>query len=289
LSPGPPPSVVASLSLEASGGRSPIYFASRGRRVPTVHVTLAGRSAVFLLDTGAYDHLVEGWLARQLNDVSPTGKTATVVDHANHRLTLDRWSTMTFELQGWTALPPIVPLVTEDKNVGPVQVGIGGLFSPQKLVIDGPVVLDFVTAEMVSGANEASERLSARHTSLGVARRCGSSYVLNGKVEGKAVSLVVDTGSFVTDLRASSPTGSALAGQSSPLSRDIQAIGGLAATRLLGDARVSFGDYSTRLDIPLVQAPGRAPRCASDGVVGMDVLQKCVLAIEPMQMRIACD
>jgi predicted aspartyl protease len=291
LSPGPRLSDREAAAAHAPTGQTAIVFAGRGPpRVPVVRTTVAGRPTMFLVDTGAYDHLLEGWFTQQLQDAEPTGKSAAVIDHANRRVAMDRWGAMSFAIDGWGPLASIKPLATSQDDPGRRMFGIGGILSPQKLAVDGGmVVIDFPAREMVA-ADEAGAtgRLASRGSSLGTARRCGSGYMMAAKVEGKDATFLVDTGSFTTDLKASSALGHALSGRTS-VSHDMQAIGGAVPARMLGDARVSIGSLSTRLDLPLVQDRARATRCPSDGVLGMDVLATCVLAIDPTQMRVACN
>ena len=301
LSPGPPPSVREALLAQASGapaagltetaGRTAIELAGHDCRLPLVHAKIAGRPTLMLVDSGAYDHVLEGWFAHELQDAEASGKQALIVDHANRTMAVERWSAVSFALDGWSPLAPIRPVTTGDLTPGPRALGVGGILSPQRLATGSAVVLDFPAGEMIALDDaSATSRLAARAASLGVALRCGATYVLTASVEGRDAELLVDTGAFATDSKASSVPGRALAGRSS-VARDIYAVGGSVPTRMLSDATVKAGKLSVRLDIPLVEdTPARrASRCAGDGVLGMDVLQRCVLAIDAMKMRIACD
>jgi len=296
LSPGPPPSARdpfahATPSGQAGGGGRATLQLVRGRRVPLVQARIAGQPTLLLVDTGAYDHLLEGWFARVLQDADATGRSATVVDHANRTVVVDRWSQVSFIIDGWNAIAPIRPLVTGDASPGPRALGIGGILSPQRLALGGAsVVLDFPSGAMTSvDEATATAQLDAHPTSLGAALRCGATFAIDATIEGKGARLLVDTGAFSTDLKATSAPGRALAGRTSVSARDIYAVGGAVATRTLGDAELKIGRLSVKLDIPLVLDHPRAARCPSDGVLGMDVLEKCVLVVDEMKMRIACD
>jgi len=292
LSPGPPPSVREALEhplSAAGGGRTPIQRVGAQRRVPLVHGTIAGRGTMLLLDTGAYDHLLEGWFAHELADAEASGKTAAVIDHANRTVAMDRWSEVSLALDGWGPLGTIRPLATRDATMGPFTLGIGGIVSPQKLNPGGAVVLDFPGGEMVAeDLAHAEARLGGHRVSLGTAIRCGTAYILTGSIEGKEARLIVDTGAAATDLKATSAPGRALTGRSA-VARDMVAVGGAVTSRLISDATVILGQLKVRIDVPLVSDRAAMMRCASDGVVGMDVLASCVVVIEPNEMRIACD
>ena len=297
LSPGPTPSEREALAVPgnssvraspATSGRTAIERGP-GRRMPLVHGTIAGRPTLLLLDTGAYDHLLEGWFASALQDAEASGKSAAVIDHANRRVPMDRWSSVTLALDGIGALGTIRPLTTRDQTPGPRAFGIGGILSPQKLTDGGAVVIDFPAGEMARETEDhATTRLAGHSTSLGTAVRCGGAYIIEATIEGKEARLLVDTGAFATDLKATSMPGRALLGRSS-VSRDIYAIGGAVQTRALADARVTIAALTKVLDVSIVTDGGSSGRCAGDGVVGMDVLGGCVLVIEATRMRIACD
>jgi predicted aspartyl protease len=302
LSPGPSPSEREALrrreqaaglpsggSATGSRGRTPIERVGPTGRIPLVHVTVAGRAARFLLDTGAYDHILEGWFAHELQDAEASGKSAAVMDHANRKVAMDAYSEVSFALDGWGPLGNIRPLATRDPTMGPVTLGIGGILSPQKLARGVAVVLDFPAGEMRTADLAGATALAgAHHTSLGTAIRCGTHYLVAATVEGKEARLLVDTGASGTDLKGSSPAGRALAGRSG-IARDLNTVGGAVGARVIPDAKLVVGQLVARLDVQLVDDRAFASRCGSDGVVGMDVLASCVVVIEPNAMRIGCD
>jgi hypothetical protein len=242
-----------------------------------------------LVDTGAYDHLLEGWFARELQDAAASGRTDVVVDHGNRKLTIDRWTEVAFAIDGWSSLDAIRPLVTGDHSPSPRAFGIGGILSPQRLAHGSTVVLDFGHSEML-GTDDATAtaRLAAHPKLMGVALRCGAAYVLDATVDRQEARLLVDTGAHVTDLKATSAPGQALAGRTS-VARDLYAVGGPVSTRLLSDAVLVVGGLTTRVDVTMVADQPMRSRCPSDGVLGMDVLAHCALAIDEMKMRVACD
>jgi hypothetical protein len=290
LSAGPSPSERLATAGEAPSrlpSRTKIELAQT-RHVPLVHATVAGRPTLLLLDTGSFDHLLEGWFGRALQDTASGTRSAALVDHANRRVPVERYSEASFAVDGWEPLPSIRPLVTNDLTPAPRKLGIGGILSPQRLVRGNVIVIDFPQGEMVSGEpDDGAGRLRAHATSLGTALRCGGSYVVDATIEGQDARLVVDTGSYLTDLKIRSSAGQALSGRSS-VAREVYAIGGAVATRAITDARLAVGDLRTKLDVALIEDQASRGRCAGDGVVGMDVLAQCVLVIDDQKMRIAC-
>ena len=278
-----------SSSFKGEGPHTGILRIGRGRRVPLVHATIATKPTLMLIDTGAYDHLLEGWFAYSLQDAESSGRTTPVLDHASRVVALDQLRDLSFAIDGWTPLPAMRPLVSNDVNRGPRTFGIGGILAPQKLATDGAVVLDFPGDEMlVLEPTRARARLVAHNTALGVAPRCGNGYLIPAKVDGRDAQLLVDTGAYTTDLKITSPAGKALSGRSS-ISWDVYSVGGPVTARMVSDTPVKVGQLATRLDIPIVDDRKRLSRCPNDGVLGMDVLADCVLVIEPMEMRISCN
>ncbi len=290
--PAPPPGGVAvggGGGLSLGGGRTRIELVGPNRRVPLVHANIAGQPTLLLIDTGAFDHLLYAWFAHELQDGEASGKTGMVVDHANRGVPVERWNSLKLAIDGWSPLPSIRPIVVGDEqNRAPQALGIGGILSPQRLPTGSSLALDFPSGEMVEvDDGAANARLSAHGTSLGVAIRCGTQYVLPATVAGKEARLLVDTGSFTTDLKGSSPPGRALAGRSS-VSRSIGTVGGAVETRALSDTEVRAGQLTVKLDVPIVSDQARPSRCPSDGVLGMDILGACVVVVDSARMRISC-
>ncbi len=287
------PSAAGAGSFHAHEGRTRIALNPPGGRMrlglPTVSVTVAGKPTSMVLDTGAADHLLHASFARGLTEGEASGRV-TVIDHASHRVDAERLTPVSFAVEGWSPLSDIQPLSIEDHGIGHAGVAIGGILSPQRLAPgDGVVSIDFLTKEMVEEGDADGElRLGQRRNFVGIAPRCGGGYVLAATVDGKDASLLVDTGSFTTDLHATSTAGRALAGRTSP-ARAISGLAGPIGTRTLYGARIKAGKLAATRDLPVIDdAGGRGP-CEHDGVLGMDVLARCALVIDPAKMRVACD
>ena len=269
-------------------GHTAIQRIGLGQRVPIVVARLGGQATQLLVDTGAFDHVLDEWFARQLAFSSPTGRGATVIDHGNRRVGMDQMAKVTLDLDGWGEIGSIAPLATKDSNSGLQRLGIGGILSPQRLLAIGSVVIDFPGGSLSATDDAAAQRqVTAMPTSLGAAERCGGRYIIRAQVERHDARLLVDTGASNTDLRSSSPPGLALSGRSSA-SRESTGIGGALNTRVLSDAHVSIAQLARTMDVSVVEDRARRESCPSDGVLGMDVLASCVLAITGSRMQIGC-
>jgi hypothetical protein len=277
--------------------RTSIALSTRTGGAPLVSAQVGDVPTSLLLDTGAYDHLLTASFAARVVAASPTGKTSAILDHANHRVETERFGEVSLALPGWSPLAPIRPMTIDDRGPRRLRVNVGGLFSPQRLLAGaargavGPDVVsfDFTTRELVGETSiDGEARLKGHPVFAGIAPRCGDSYVLAATVEGKEAQLLVDTGSFTTDLKGHSAPGRALDARTSP-SKEFYGVGGAIATRMLAGAKVNAGKLSTTLDVPIIDDARGRTSCAHDGVLGMDVLIRCVLVIDPSKMRVACD
>lgn len=276
------------MGPSSASGRAAIQRVGLAQRVPIVVGSVDGQPTQFLLDTGAFDHVLEGWFARQLAYASPVGHGA-VIDHGNRKVGVDRMGKVTLALDGWGSVGTLTPLATTDSASGLQYLAIGGILSPQRLVGDNRVVIDFPRGSLSSEDTAAADaRVAAMPTSLGTAERCGGSYALATTVDGHEAHLVIDTGSFMTDLLSSSHPGKALSGRSSA-AREINGVGGAMSSRVVADASLKVGSLSRKLDVSIVDARGRRISCPSDGVLGMDVLVGCVLSIGRVRMDIGCN
>jgi predicted aspartyl protease len=302
LTPGPPLGPPLAPSFASAGGSSfgqgghaltpgktAIQRVGFAQRAPIVVGRIGGQATQLLVDTGASEHVLEDWFARQLAFASPTGRHAVALDSSSRRVGMDRLGKVTLELDGWGEIGTVAPLATTDSASGLRMLGIGGLLSPQELVKDQSVIIDFPGSSLYAvDDQQATARMAAMPRSLGLASGCGGTYALTATIEGQDARLVVDTGASSTALQSASAPGRALSGRSS-VGRDVIGVGGPIQTRVLRDASVKVASYSQKLDVDIVATRLRRLTCPSDGFLGMDVLASCVLVINARAMQIGCN
>lgn len=90
------------------------------------------------------------------------------------------------------------------------------------------------------------------------------------------VNLLIDTGASDCDLKADSELGRKLESAAIASKDASYAISGSMETRTVRGAKIHFGDRTETVDLSLV--PGKPSPCR-DGVLGMDVLRRCVFVL----------
>lgn len=283
---GPPSSRLARLQFEVSG---------RAFQLPVVTGTVGGVRTLLLVDTGASANMVTGWIARQAKlPLSSHGDTGR--DHVGKTVTTARTSRPSLAVDGWGALPDRETLVVE-VPAALERLGIGAFLSPQRLDA-AAVVLDLPRGELREGRDLGDEKGAlaewaslSRPEARGLpeARVCldraslvgGLAFVLPARLRPpggsppREAELLVDTGAQRTNLLTTSPAGRALSPGSEP-GESVFAASGTITTRRLRGVDLEIGDVRARLDVELL--PGSThPSCPRDGVLGMDVLRRCVL------------
>jgi len=244
---------------------------------------------LFLVDTGANTHALTRWIAKKAKlTLEDKGDSST--DHSGKTMTSLRAPHPGLVIDGWGPVPDRDTLVI-DVPEGLEKLGIGGFLSPQRLDA-GTLVLDLLRGEMRESHDADDEkgalaewssfsRPEPRSLAEAVACRDDTtplgalSFVVPAQVDDQPVALLVDTGAQRTDLFSTSPAGKALSPRAEAGNQVLLA-SGKVDTKLLRDTPLAVGDVRQRLDVGLL--PGSAdPLCPRDGVLGIDLLRRCVL------------
>jgi len=292
----------ASAPEAASTGlrRTVLRYELNGRKfpLPLVHGSVGGQPVWMLIDTGANSHVIASWVARQLGlPLRPLGDVGS--DHTGHAVTAYTVDHPNVTIDEWGALASTTMLVTDVPE--PIaRIGIGAFVSPQWLAREGEaVVLDLAGGEMHAArwedaARELDERGGREIAPAGV-RLChdaasaipGLAFVLQARIDGHPVDLLLDTGAHRTDLLSTSRAGRALAARAKPSREQMYAASGLVRTSVVRSAVVKVGEWSMTTDIDVI--PGVSdPACPRDGVVSMDALESCTLILGRKKLRGRC-
>jgi hypothetical protein len=258
----------------------PIAFDARQWQVrPMVHATIGGRPAALLLDTGAPEHLVGLKLAHALGPLG--GAPRSFVDAYGRAYPI--WPLdVAIAIAGWGTVEPSplhagnLPDRGRARALGAPH--FDGLLSPQQLPRPGAaVVLDFTTSTLRETSwDDALARLRAccdRTLTNGVGALAGDEhFVVAAQVAGRELALIVDTGAPSTLLYEA--RGEDLPPQAVRL-----------RTRRAG---IRVGEVDTWSSIELLEAlpAERAP--LYDGLLGMDVLRACALALDRTRLVVRC-
>lgn len=261
---------------------------------PHVRGTLAGRPVIFLLDTGASSHALtlsaatSGGMAVEESNIAGS-------DHAGAAVTVRRVSRPDITVTGLGKLQLAGALVVEVPQFFDA-LGIAGFLNPQLLGTgDDEVVLDFTHATLSIGHHVASSPPPGTR-SLGSVAACeqlddkgirSRVFILDGEVEGHPARLELDSGASVSDLFASSGAGGALATKHS-VAGSATGAGGEFVVRSVESTHLRIGKVEYTGKVDLIPGAAGSKACPFDGVLGMDVLQNCVLRFSKTRMDAFC-
>jgi predicted aspartyl protease len=290
---------IEAAAVPSAPKRIPLRFDLLGHPfpLPLVHGTVAGEPTWMLVDTGANSHVIAAWLARKAKlDSKNLGDVGT--DHTGRTIVTSRVDDPSIVVDGWGALAGGPILVTEVPEAV-ARLGIGAFLSPQQLATAGDaIVLDLGRSEMRSDSlPTALKALEGRGVDLLTteARACedtdspikGLAFVVPARIDGTRIGLLLDTGAHHTDVLASTPVGKKLAPRSVANKEQVYAASGRITTRTIKRAKLEVGAWSGITDVDVL--PGDSdPSCPRDGVLAMDVLQKCVLVLHASTVRARC-
>jgi predicted aspartyl protease len=265
---------------------------------PIVDGTVNGRHVQLLLDTGAALSVIAGWLARSIQlDVRPAPNMARDSAGATVQAQLARNANV--EITGWGRIAEHDVLVAEFPPFFE-QANIGAILSPQQLAPAGDaVILDLrhgrLTAEPSIEAILRFERDTGRWLIRPWVRACADAgsllpnvkFSVPATLDGQAALLDLDTGARTSSIHAASKAGEAL-GTRAQSSGSTVGIGSSTSTRVARDTRIAVGEVVATTDVLLVTSD-ESVTCPSDGLLGMDVLQRCTLVLTRLQAFVRCD
>ena len=263
---------------------------------PAARVTFNGRTAWFLVDTGAGVHMLCSWfvaaaglqednsLADAISGVDSTGQRVRFRGLKKQAGRVEDGRPLTLDLATVADFPPEFE-----------QLDIGGVLSPQLLAGPGEAaVLDLRVPELVfEPFAGAVRRLGARKLPRDRVRFCGSIdgpianlvFAIPVAVRNHEGALVLDSGAKVTKLVSSSRLvrGVALDGQK----RGTTGISGKEQSYSLARGLdVKFAGYTATVDARVAEATAGA--CGSEGLLGLDALGRCALVLGRKDVAIKC-
>lgn len=272
-------------SAAAARGVVPIAFeakkaGSRAFSFPLVEGKVNGQPTRFILDTGAVVHAIDTPVAAAAQLATPAKASSISID-------------------GWGALPEHAVAV---RDLPPAirAHGIGGIIAPQLLVEspDQAVVVDLLNLQLrMRPRSTAASAMADLGPSLSGAGRklchadddgiAGLGLTVAGILDGEPTLLAIDTGAsrsiFVEGSRAAArATTHPVIGRTVSTGASVD-----VTTSIYGGVPIRAGAWTSTVDVG-VSVPHRAPHCAVDGRLGMDVLQQCAVAIYGDEMLVSC-
>ena len=258
---------------------------------PALRVTVGEITAWLLVDTGASVHTLASWFVRDAG-IPSSASTITASDSAGHEVTMRVARDIPLKIDGapWLMIPEAA---IADFPPDFQRLRIAGLLSPQLLAGAGTVsVLDLRAPSLqVTSDPGAMDRVEAQNAkSITVCRVAASPlrnllFGLGASVAGVNVALTLDTGASSTILDMSRPAAKGL--------RDLQPDGfqtGASGVRepILRSAPMGVDFGAGERTMPLrTGVPQHG--CGADGLIGMDAVRNCVLAMSDRALALRCD
>lgn len=263
---------------------------------PAVRLTLGGRAAWFLLDTGAGLHALASWfveaagleanagLATEIRGLDATGKQMRLRELPELSANLDGGAVLTL----WPAVVAEFPPEFEKAEVG-------GVISPQLLAGPGrAAALDLRVPDLrLEPFSEALKRLGARPVPREQRRLCGRAddpipnlvFAILVATGAEQNFLVLDTGATATKLAATSAL--ARGRRLRPGGQTVGLSGEPEVYSISRRHRLEFAGYRAKVNARVVTAP--PDPCGAEGLLGLDVLRRCAMVLGKNEIGIRCD
>lgn len=266
----------------------------RETHAPWIDITVGGVTTKAILDTGAELHVIQSWFAERAGVLENGSSPARVSDSSGGGMEAS-FAEVDLVPDGWghvrlqAVIVPSFPAFEE--------AGVGMVLNPQLLASGGRAVqLDFIHHQMqeLSALPDTAGRVVGQSCTT-VSRLADGAlitthrYVVEVVVEGVATTLQLDTGARTTVLSESTEVAESLAAH--PTERET-AFGllGSQEVRVLADPitlRVRDDSFAVA-GVRIQPSEPRRSACNDEGLLGMDVLQHCVVALTLDDARIDC-
>lgn len=283
------------------GDTSPLAGKSSIENLPVLEVEVAGERTLAIVDTGASSSVVARWLADEgglqlepldMDGGAGGGKTVRVLLHRGAAVSLPGW--------GPVAAAGIVAI---DLPEFFRDLGVGVILSPFDIPREGEmVVLDFGRRRLWRDSFFDATRTLAREGRPleveGLSNCAPAGWKLPitqiyapAEIDGVPAILLVDTGADSTRLRGATRAADALLeakGRGASEGQVLGAGGSYPVTEVEGVA-LALGDRSWTTTVTVGPPVEDEEPCASDGTLGMDVMQDCRLGLTTRSLSFYCD
>lgn len=267
-------------------------LSARGFPSPLLCGTVRNQAACFIVDTGASVHTLASWLVSAArvptfeSEATTTGSTGveTRVRTSRHEaIRIDGAPEVALE----QAIVVDFPRVFEETR-------IGGLVSPQLLAPAGSAaVLDLRTPTLTLQPFDAAVAALGNSPAVSGGRVCTNAastftnrqYASPMTADGIDGDMLVDTGATGTLAATGSRIAQRLGGRATDRDRT-QGVGGAStATAKVPNVAVGVGSTKTTVSLGI---GGAMPACGVDGLLGMDVLRRCILVLGQSAFASTC-
>jgi len=279
---------------EAATKTIPIHFATRAGQafpIPLVYVTIAGEPSALILDTGSPFSVFSQSIVERL-DLAVSSRKGSGIDAAGRTVHYRLLSAPQLVIEDLGPLTNKGVMVTQlPKIFDPL--GIAGLLSPRQLAASGQaVVIDFEQNQLSimsdSAALASLENRPHLQMSLKSATKSGKPrlYTLPVKIDGEPTQLLVDTGATSIYIYADSAKARQLAQRSGVATESVMVVTGEANYQLLPNASVRLGKALENAKVMLINKAQQDEDF--EGILGMSLLQRCVLVLSSSKGIASC-
>lgn len=262
---------------------------------PTLDVTVNGKSARFLVDSGAGVHTFAKWFVAAAGIATQGHGGAKVVDAGGHPVDISLVRHVTLAIGDGRELKIDEAIVADFPPFFEAN-RLAGLISPQLLAAQThAAVLDLRTPELrLERTESAIERLDATLLNIGGATKLcvqdGSPlrnrlYAVRTVVEGVETSLIVDTGASGTTLRDGTPAAIAVRRKPGTGGSEMSVGGQQMHVFKSSPIALDFGGGRRTLSISLGPDAGG---CGAQGRLGMDALKGCSWIFARAAVAMSC-
>ena len=275
-----PVAEVADIPLQYNKKLTSLGFPS-----PLLRGTIRGQTAWFIIDTGAGVHCLASWLINAAN-IPTRETTSTVTGSTGVENPVRGVYNEAIRLSGSRRDVRLREAIATDFPAEFQEQRIGGLLSPQLLAPPGMATVLDLSMPRLSFRNfeVAIRRLRVGRKSFETAIVCSNSespftnrlYAAPMSAAGITGLMLVDTGATRSVALPSSPIAAALLSRASAGGNTEGIGGGVTKTQKVADVPLRFAGSEVNVTLVIGGAP---PLCASDGLLGMDVLRQCVLIL----------
>lgn len=258
-----------------------------------IHVEVNGVKAKAILDTGAEANVIQAWFAEEAKMSTDASEQADVTDSSEKSLKASIVSVHA-KVEGWgdwggpAILIPSIPMFE--------QARIGMIVNPLLLAKQGLFIrLDFpahmmAEVEALSAPGDAELETCTSVSRLQSGTRIATHRaVTKVKVFGVWTRLHIDSGGRTTVLAAASDAAKKAAELPSSDETARGAIGTETVKVIASAVEIEAGGATMSVrGIRLSPSSSERSSCQDEGLLGMDVVQHCVVELSPTDTRLTC-
>ncbi|MEQ9321205.1 MAG: aspartyl protease family protein [Polyangiaceae bacterium] len=290
--------MATSSVAEAPARRMPIEVGlmvmGRETGAPWIEVSVNGVKTKAILDTGAEFHVVQTWFADEAKIGSDGDQDVDVTDSSKKSVKAS-FARVRGRVEGWGPLD--TPAVLMPTFAAFETAGVGMIVNPLLLAAPGKALrLDFVAREM-SELDALTEPAPSTvlQTCASVSRLKNGTVITTNRqvteveIAGSTTALTVDSGARTTVIAAGSDATEELVKLATGTETAAGVLGTEEVKTIAEPVPITVAGVTLKVSgIRLGPEEKKRTSCNDDGVLGMDVLEHCVVELSITDTRLTC-